>query len=349
MARAGGARESARLGASLRARLDEGEDVLLRHAAAAAGALDLAGVDPVLGRDPRDDRRDEGLAVRRPTGSVVSARPPAVRASPPRPVSAVGGLPAPRRRLPPRRRPRAVAGSGTSPSKPPSALAARSRRASSRPRPSRLPARGSATSDAAPGHGTSVSTLSVEISSSGSSASTFSPLLLEPLGDGALGDGDAHLRHDDVDCVGGRHPSTPPTRAARDVLDLRDEAFSSGGENGTGVSGAVIRITGASRSSNASSAIRPRDLGAEAAGARVFVQHQHLQVFRADQNRVLVPRQHGAQVDDFHRDAVLLELLRRLFGGLDHRAPGDQRDVPAFAGNASLADRNRVRSPAPCP
>ncbi len=32
-------------------------------------------------------------------------------------------------------------------------------------------------------------------------------------------------------------------------------AFSSGGENGTGVSGAVTRFTGASRSSNASSAI----------------------------------------------------------------------------------------------
>jgi len=32
-------------------------------------------------------------------------------------------------------------------------------------------------------------------------------------------------------------------------------AFSSGGENGTGVSGAAIRLTGPSRSSNASSAI----------------------------------------------------------------------------------------------
>src|SRR5438445_4880470 len=33
------------------------------------------------------------------------------------------------------------------------------------------------------------------------------------------------------------------------------KAFSSGGENGTGVSGAAIRLTGASRSSKASSAI----------------------------------------------------------------------------------------------
>ena len=55
-----------RLGERLwRARLDEGEDVLLRHAAATARALDLARVDAVLGGDPRDDRRDERLAVAR--------------------------------------------------------------------------------------------------------------------------------------------------------------------------------------------------------------------------------------------------------------------------------------------
>ena len=41
--------------------LDEREDVLLGHAAAAAGARDLADVDAVLGSDPRDDRRDERL------------------------------------------------------------------------------------------------------------------------------------------------------------------------------------------------------------------------------------------------------------------------------------------------
>ena len=44
--------------------LDEAEDVLLRHPAAAAGALDLAGIDPVLGGDAGDDGRDE-LAVPR--------------------------------------------------------------------------------------------------------------------------------------------------------------------------------------------------------------------------------------------------------------------------------------------
>ena len=43
--------------------LDEGQDVLLRDAAAAAGALDLRRVDAVLGRDARDDRRDEAVLV----------------------------------------------------------------------------------------------------------------------------------------------------------------------------------------------------------------------------------------------------------------------------------------------
>ena len=61
-----GRRRCGRRGRSLRRRagLDEAEDVLLRHAAAAAGALDLARVDAVLGRDLRDHRRDERLAVR---------------------------------------------------------------------------------------------------------------------------------------------------------------------------------------------------------------------------------------------------------------------------------------------
>ena len=46
-----------------RAGLDEGLDVLLRHAAAGAGARHLRRVDPVLGGDARDDRRDERPAV----------------------------------------------------------------------------------------------------------------------------------------------------------------------------------------------------------------------------------------------------------------------------------------------
>ena len=51
--------------------LDVAEDVLLRDAAAAAGALDARDVDVVLGRDPRDDRGDE---LRLATAVVVLSR-----------------------------------------------------------------------------------------------------------------------------------------------------------------------------------------------------------------------------------------------------------------------------------
>src|SRR4029078_11283665 len=80
---------------------------------------------------------------------------------------------------------------------------------------------------------------------------------LEPLRDRSLGDGHAHLGHDDVDCGsrGGHQYSasslTPATTSS--TCGMKD--FSSGGENGTGVSGAAMRLTGASRFSKASSPI----------------------------------------------------------------------------------------------
>ena len=52
----------------------------------------------------------------------------------------------------------------------------------------------------AAGDGISASTLSVEISKSGSSRSHLVADLLEPFGNGALKDGLAHLRHDDFGC-----------------------------------------------------------------------------------------------------------------------------------------------------
>src|SRR6185437_8185375 len=81
-------------------------------------------------------------------------------------------------------------------------------------------------------------------------------LLLEPLRDRPLGDGDAHLGHDDVDGgFSGHQYSANSLSPATTSSTCGMNAFSSGGENGTGVSGAVIRFTGASRSSNASSEI----------------------------------------------------------------------------------------------
>jgi hypothetical protein len=65
--RGGGRRRRGRRGRRrrllLRARLDVVEDVLLGDASAAAAACDLGDVDAVLGRDPRDHGRDEAAAV----------------------------------------------------------------------------------------------------------------------------------------------------------------------------------------------------------------------------------------------------------------------------------------------
>ena len=156
------------------------EDVLLRHAAAAAGARHLARVDAVLGGDARDDRRDE-----RPAVAARRRRRGAVRRAPAR--LRLGGLlrlrgrrddASARRR---RRLGRRLLGRGLGrrlarrPARARRHPRARSPRASSRPRPSRPRRRGSARRRRCPGSGTSVSTLSVEISSSASSASTVSP------------------------------------------------------------------------------------------------------------------------------------------------------------------------------
>ena len=66
------------------------------------------------------------------------------------------------------------------------------------------------------------------------------------------------------------------------------------------------------------------DLAAEAAGACVLVQHEHLRCLAHRlEHRGFVPRHDRAQVDDLGRDAVGLQLLRCLAGGVDHRAPRD--------------------------
>src|SRR4029450_13265400 len=91
--------------------------------------------------------------------------------------------------------------------------------------------------------------------------------LLEPLRDRPLGDGDAHLRHDDVDRGRRGHQYSATSRIpATTSSTCGMNAFSRCGENGTGVSGAAIRFSGASRSSNASSAIVAAVSGEKTAG-----------------------------------------------------------------------------------
>ena len=128
-------------GCGLAAALDEREDVLLRHAAAAAGARDRVRVDAVLGGDPRDDGRDEGAAV----AGLPVRRPGARRGRRRRcgPAAArLGRCRSRRRRRRPASRARAVPRARQVPRREPRPRA-RSRRARCRPRPSRPPGRGS--------------------------------------------------------------------------------------------------------------------------------------------------------------------------------------------------------------
>ena len=109
------------------------------------------------------------------------------------------------RRVPPAAsRPRAPAARRGGPATPPGS-SPRSPRGARRPGPSRLRARRSRDSTPAWGAGTSESTLSVDTSNSGSSASILLADLLEPASDRALGDGLTELRHRHIHMA-------PPTR-----------------------------------------------------------------------------------------------------------------------------------------
>src|SRR5213080_2139274 len=88
---------------------------------------------------------------------------------------------------------------------------------------------------------------------------------------------------------------------------------------------------------------RRGDLAAEAAGMRVLVQDDRLRGLpHRLEDRLLVPRDQRAQVEDLDGDVFLPELLRRLVGCPDHRAPGDDGDVVALAMNASLPEGRLV-------
>ena len=120
-------------------------------------------------------------------------------------------------------------------------------------------------------------------------------------------------------------------------------AFSSTGENGTGQSGAVIRRTGPSRSSNASSAIVA---AISAPKPPVCVSSWRTSAF--DVLRTLSSTASRSQGMTERRSTIsiempfALELLRRLGRRVHHRPPGDDRHVVAFAVEARLADRDGV-------
>ena len=164
--------------------LDEVEDVLLRHATAGPGARDDGRVDPVLGGDARDDRGDEGPSVAgrlRAVAATVARRRRGGQARPARRgLLAAAGAGA------------AATGSGRGRRLGAAAQRAAGARLGGRDlRAGRRDEREDRSDldrlallhedlrdDALAGLGTSVSTLSVEISSSGSSRPIASPTCL---------------------------------------------------------------------------------------------------------------------------------------------------------------------------
>src|SRR6266545_562456 len=197
-----------------------------------------------------------------------------------------------------------------------------------------------------PGLGTSVSTLSVEISSRGSSASTCSPCCLSHL---------VIVPSETDTPICGITTSIASVVAmsllvlsqlaqtCRDVVDLWDERLlERRRERHRRIGGSdplercieiLERLLGDRR----------RDLRAEAAGAGVLVQYENLRrlAYRLE-HRALVPGHHRAEIDDLDGDAVGLELLRRFVCGVDHRTPGDHRHVLALAVRARLPEWHGV-------
>src|SRR3954451_4556312 len=162
------------------------------------------------------------------------------------------------------------------------------------------------------GLGTSVSTLSVEISRSGSSASTVSPsrfshFVTVPSETDTPICGIATSVAVSV-AIGSSLILRELAKSLHDILDLRDECLLERRRE-------RYRRVGCCHAANRCVEIlerllgdRRRDLAAESAGAVVLVQHEHLRrLAHRGEHSVLVPRHDGAKVDDLNRDTVVLE------------------------------------------
>src|SRR6187551_3177693 len=202
-----------------------------------------------------------------------------------------------------------------------------------------------------PGLGTSVSTLSVEISSSGSSSATLSPTCLSqrvivpsetetPIWGITTSTWVPVLT---FSRLLGSSVSGEVAERRRDVLDLRDVCLLERGRERYRAVGRreppdrrvelLERLLGNGR----------RDLPAEAARLRVLVEHENLRApLDALEDRLAVPRDQRPEVEDLDGDAVLGQLGGGLVRRVDHRTPGDHRHVVALAVDSRLPERRRV-------
>src|SRR6266550_3223387 len=194
----------------------------------------------------------------------------------------------------------------------------------------------------AAGAGISASTLSVEISNSGSSRLTVSPTFLSHLlkVPSAI---DSPICGINTSTRAIVSPSVrrEPTRGLHDIVGLRqDEIFQS----------RCIRDRHVVRGHAHDRPVEPferllidprRDLARDPTGPRVFVHDQDLvRLLYGRDDRGIIHRQQGAEVENFDRHAVrLLELLRRLQRFPQCRAVADDGKVFAFPRDPRLPDR----------
>src|ERR671936_660003 len=196
------------------------------------------------------------------------------------------------------------------------------------------------------GAGTSVSTLSVEISSSASSAATDSPSCFSHF---VIVPSETETPICGITTSIAWVVATPLLlvlgeflEPCRHVGDLRDERLLERRREGHGGVGSRDPLHRRVEVLEGLLGDRRCDLGAEAAGASVLVQHEHFRgLADALEHGGLVPGHDRAQVDDLDRHVVFGQLLRGLLGGVDHCAPRDDADVLALLVDARLADRDR--------
>src|SRR5947207_518057 len=192
----------------------------------------------------------------------------------------------------------------------------------------------------ATGEGTSVSTLSVEISNNGSSRSTESPSRFShfKIVPSTIVSPSCGIW---IDVTSSSSPAGQPVDGRLDVGDLGQEGIFQRRREGNGHvgrgqphDGRVEMLEGLLRD-------HCRDLRPDPQEPVRLVQNECARrLLDRAQDRLFVQRIDGAEVDDLRRDAALRERFRGLERFVHHRAVRDDRDVRAFALDVRRSDRN---------
>src|SRR5262245_11010295 len=198
------------------------------------------------------------------------------------------------------------------------------------------------------GLGTSVSTLSVEISRSGSSRPIGSPTCLShfvtvPSETDTPIWGITTSVCVPVDTVPPSSVGGELSQGVHDVIDLREIGLLERRREGYGH---VRRGDPHDRRVEVLERLlrdRRGDLGAEACGAGVLVEHKDLgAALDALEDALLVPRDQRSEIENFRFETFLCELVCRLGRGVHHRTPCDDGGVVAGPVHPRVTEGERI-------